>query len=308
MPFPLTLWRGISVRKLAIWLLVLVLAYLGVCMILAWRYVRPSRYLPEAKPEIAKDVSIPLGAATFPAWATPGLEAGRARSESVFILIHGYGGNRDSWAHALDALAAKGYEVVVPAMPGHDASPDPSVGFGPKEADYVIACARWARSQMKDQQATVVLVGLSMGGSACWLASEKEPGLFGAIVTEDSFAVLDEAVHKWFSMLFPGGRVLFAPARWFANGMAGVDPSKVRPVEAADKWHGRPALVIHCKEDQLMDASHAARLAKAAGCELWTIPNAGHAEGYSVASSEYIDRLGRVANRAWEIRVGARPG
>jgi pimeloyl-ACP methyl ester carboxylesterase len=137
-----------------------------------------------------------------------------------------------------------------------------------------------------------------MGGAAVWLAAAREPELFDAVAAEDSFAVLDEAVDRWFAMLFPGGKYVFAPVRWFANGMAGIDPSTVRPVDAAQKWRGRPALVIHCSNDLLMDGNHSNRLARAAGCEVWTIDGASHAQGYGDAGSEYLAKLVELAGAA----------
>jgi pimeloyl-ACP methyl ester carboxylesterase len=285
-------------------LAVFAVVYVGGCYVLARRYVSPAREVA-AMPAEWSAVSIENGDFDVPAWTTPGIANGKPAGQVVFVLVHGYGGNRGGWIEAGQALKDLGAEVVIPEMPAHGESPDPQCGFGVKEARCVVEVARWAKSRV--QNATIVAVGVSMGGAACWLASELDPGAFDAIAAEDSFAILDEAVDRWFAMLLPGGRTLLRPVRWFADGMTGLNPAGVRPIDAARKWNGKPALVVHCADDPLMSASHSVRLAEAAGCELWTVPDARHAEGFAKAPLVYTMRLLDLAIRARKIEV-KKPG
>ncbi|MBI3721805.1 MAG: alpha/beta hydrolase, partial [Fimbriimonas ginsengisoli] len=139
-----------------------------------------------------------------------------------------------------------------------------------------------------------VLVGISMGGAACWLAVERARA--DAIVSEGSFAVLDDAVRRWFDLLLPGGHVILAPVRWLAKVRSGVDPSTVRPVDGAARWRGRPALVIQGDRDRLMEMSQAKTLSEAAGCPLWVVPGAEHAQCQNLAPAEYVRRLSELAD------------
>ncbi len=288
--------RRARFRRRLVWLLLLVVAYFAICFVLAYRYVRPSRDIA-AKPAGAVDLSIPGPRTEVPVWATPGLARGNPSSDTAFLLVHGYGGNREGWAQSFQDLRSAGFEVAVPEMPAHGSSPDPVCGFGIKEARVTLATANWMRDRM-GEGAKVVAVGVSMGGAACWLASEMDPSAFYAIATEDSFARLSEASDRWFDMLLPGGRYVFAPVRWFSTWLSGVDPAKVNPVEAARLWKGRPAIVLHCREDRLMASSHAERLAEAAGCPLIVIDGAGHSEGYWAAPELYLKALIDLAKEA----------
>lgn len=337
-----------------IWMLAIVCVYLLACFGLAYRYVHPSRTL-STKPPNAESLSIPGPVADIPIYCTSGLAAGRPKSQVVYILVHGYGGNRDSWAQTLEDLEAKGFEVVAPEMPGHGSNPDGTVGFGLKEARCVVATARWVRSRfaselseegqiaeskgpsegmkrLRDEgqgtpspthpitdspthplshsptprfpvspshpgapsspkEPRIVLVGVSMGGAACWIASGLEPDWFQAVVTEGAFARLDWASDRWFAMLLPAGHVILRPVRWFAEAMSGVRTSSIAPVTDAAKWRGRPALIIQCEFDSLIEARHAEALAQATAAPVWTVPATGHAQGYSAAPQDYLKRL-----------------
>lgn len=329
-----------------IWLIAIGSVYLLTCFGLAYRYVHPSRTL-STKPPNAESLSIPGPVAEIPIFCTPGLASGQPKSPVVYILVHGYGGNRDSWAQTLEDLEAKGLEVVAPEMPGHGSNPDGTVGFGLKEARCVVATAQWVRSRyaaiapeegrlaeakgpkegMKrigddgqgihspshplidsqthplpptpahplipssPQAPRIVLVGVSMGGAACWIASALEPKLFYAVVSEGAFARLDWASDRWFDMLLPAGNVVLRPVQWFATVLSGVSPASVAPVIDAAKWKGHHALVIQCEDDALIELKHAKELAHAAGAPTWIISVAGHAQGYSAAKPEYLERL-----------------
>ncbi len=144
---------------------------------------------------------------------------------------------------------------------------------------------------IQEKAARVVLVGVSLGGASSWLATEKAPSLFDAIVTEGCFARLNDVSDNWFDRRIPEGHILFWPVKRFAGEMAGVDPMTINPVEAAARWKGKPALVIHCQEDDLMKESYADDLAHASGAKEWIIPKAAHSQGCALASNEYLKRL-----------------
>ena len=47
----------------------------------------------------------------------------------------------------------------------------------------------------------------------------------------------------------------------------------------------------------MMPLAEASQLAEAAGCEVWIVPNATHAQGMSVAGDEYLKRLIGMARK-----------
>ena len=263
--------------------------YLAICVYLANHYVSPSRWTSATPPEL-RDAKV----GETPVWASPQLLESKP-VKGVFVLAHGYGGSRTSWRTEAIRLTKDGYGVVVPAMPGHDASPDKTCGFGTKESKIVAECARWARARLEGRPEKIVAVGVSMGGAGVWLASAQEPTI-DAVVTDSAFAQFDEATNDWFRRLFPGAVFVLAPVRWMAQAMTGIDPASIRPIDAAAKWKGKPALVIHGDSDKLIPRSNAARLAEASGSPIWIVPHCGHAEASSEAREEYIQRLESIAH------------
>lgn len=265
--------------------------YLLVCLGLAKLYVSPPRTRPPAlrlfKRTLLDDKE--------PIWVSPGLLAGKPKGNTLYVMVHGYGGGVGHWSDLGNELISRGYEVVLPELCAHGDSPDPCCGFGTKESQIIVDTTRWARSKYASPP-RVVLVGVSMGGSAAWLATAKAPDLFDVIVTEGAFARLDDVVDNWFDARIPDGHFIFWPVKSMAARMACIDPASVNPVEAAKLWHGKPALVVHCADDRLMKKTYAVDLAKASGAEMWIIPGAKHAYGASSMPEEYLRRLLALAH------------
>ena len=269
-------------RKVLYFLLGLVMAYFAGCFYLASKYVRPG---------VANDGPIPKGfheSAQPNAWVSDDL----AKTKDVFVLVHGYGGNQFGWSDVAKRLTAKGYGVVIPALPGHDNRVAETSGFAEKESTEVARTVDWVRIEAKPG-ARIALVGVSMGGAACWLATSKTSNI-DAIATEGCFARLEPATKRWFDRKAPGASVYLAPVIWFAKRMSEVDPSTINPVEAAANWRGKPSLVIHGSDDQLFDIADAKALAKESGGELWIVQGAGHAHCSDMDCDAYIDHLTKL--------------
>ncbi len=261
------------------------------CLGLAKLYVSPMRTPP---PQLRNFKRVTL-ADGEPIWISPGLQSGQPRGSALYVMSHGLGGGIGHWSDLGNKLIDKGYDVVLTEMCAHGDSPDNTSGFGTRESGIIVEATRWAREKYA-KQPRVVLVGVSLGGASSWLATEKAPDLFDAIVTEGSFARLSEVSDNWFDRRLPGGHVIFWPVKVFAGWFAHINPSDVNPVEAAKKWKGKPALVIHCAADKLMKRSYADDLANASGAKLWIIPNAEHASGCAASPDLYLEQLVAVGD------------
>jgi len=268
--------------------------YLLACFWLARTYISPPRHVPNT-PGTMRDVTFSTAAGPDPAWATPGLADGHPKGQLVFVLSHGFGGTRAAWDGFLPDVQRAGYEAVVPALPGQDASPDKMVGFGLKEADVIVDAVRWARSRYPaSHPPRVILMGVSLGGSASWIASERIPDEVDAVISEGAFARFDKTVDYWFDRILPSGSTLFKPVVLMAGAMGGVDPSAIRPVDAAAKWR-KPALVMEGGLDVTIPRPNADQLSKAANCPLWIVPNALHARCYVTDPKGYSAHVFAVA-------------
>jgi len=273
-------WRWIAWGSTTI-----VAVYLGA----SWWFARSLVYPARTDAVAPNEFTVERLDDRTPLWVR---EAGPA-PQVAFVFVHGLKGSTHQWIDAAEDLSQEGIPSVAPAMPGHAGSPHEAVGFGPHESRIVAATAAWARERWPG--AKIVLCGVSMGGAACWLAAQRDPNVADAIVTESAFAQLDSAIDEWFSRgLGKLGLNVFAPTRWMANRMAGIDPSTVRPVDGARTWR-RPCLVLHAGNDRLLSRQNGEQLAKAAGVELQVIPGAEHAQGYAADRAAYRDRLLELA-------------
>ena len=280
-------------RKVLTYLVIILVWYIGVCAYLAHVYLHPSRGKSMMTPIWIKEVMIPSAKGPVPSWASPRLAAGKGEP-IVFVMAHGYGGDRETWTDPMLELPKRGFECVAASMPGQDASPDSTVGFGVKEATMVLDTVKWVRAQYK-KPPKIILYGLSMGGAAVWLASEQDPTV-DAVVSEGAYSRFDEAMYNWLDRKLPYSSITLRPMIWMAAAEAHLNPAKILPLTAAAKWK-KPALVVQGDKDILIPMHQAHELAEAANCPLWVVHNAAHAECYSVEKDEFLTRLTDLAHK-----------
>ena len=258
------------------------IGYLALCFYLAHRYVYPGTANsagPPSKFTIAKD---------FDAWKNKDWK----RAAPIYILVHGYGGTQEGWSDVAEELRRRGNNVVILALPGHDNRTSEPCGFGISESETVLKAVAWSRTH-GDADSPIVLVGVSMGGAASWLAAAKSSEV-AAVVTEGTFSKLEPATKRWFNRKFPAASVCLAPVFWFAQRLSGVDPANVNPIDSAVLWKGKPALVIHGELDQLFLPDEGRALAEASGAPLWMVTGATHAHCSDPDLAGYVDHLTSV--------------
>ena len=251
-------------------------------------YLRPRAPATGLVPYGLDEMPMALESETVDVWASPKLL--KEAPPVTFVLVHGYGGSQSHWSNVAIDLARHGYGVVMPTLPGHHDSRDPTTGFGLKEGRRIKQLVDALRAAPGPKDRKIVLVGVSMGGAACWISTELGAKVDG-IVTEGAFARFDDAMDGWFDRVVPGGRYILRPVVWIASSKSGLNPADVVPVRAAGAWRGRPALVIQGDADVLIPMRHAEALSKAASCPLWTVAGARHACCPDVAGKAYGERL-----------------
>jgi len=136
------------------------------------------------------------------------------------LVLHGFTGNPQSMRPLAEAVAAAGYTVDLPLLPGHGTSLDDLVPTrwedwsGAAEAHFQALAARCDR---------VLVVGLSMGGAlTCWLAERHQhlPGI----------ALVNPVVQPPDAELIEGGRALLEAGVETIDAI-GSDIKKEGPVE-----------------------------------------------------------------------------
>lgn len=273
--------KGSLRRRVMIWLLVLFGVYVGVCFALAGMYRHPMRSEEFTPPEFGE-----LTIGRTPVWVI-----GPEKPKASFVMCHGYGGTRFSWVEEAKHLAKRGYRCYLPSMPAHGKSPETEVGFGVTERQVALNVAHEARKA----GGPVLGVGVSLGGSAIWLACEKDPHAFDAVCTEGAFGSLSDATDAFLDAALPAGHVVFRPVRWIAEWQSGVKADSIRPIDGAKAFRGKPTLIIHGSEDRLFPLRFGEELAQANGSKMWCVQGGRHAMCYDIVPEEYVDRLDGLA-------------
>ncbi|HSL59404.1 MAG TPA: alpha/beta fold hydrolase [Acidimicrobiales bacterium] len=104
-------------------------------------------------------------------WSAPGGPAG-------VLVLHGFTGSPQSMRPLAEAFAAAGFTVEMPLLPGHGTSVDDMLTTS--WADWSTA-AEAAYAELAHRCESVVVAGLSMGGTlTLWLA-ERHPAIAGIV-------------------------------------------------------------------------------------------------------------------------------
>jgi carboxylesterase len=101
----------------------------------------------------------------------PGAEPlSRQGGPAGVLVLHGFTGNPQSMRPLAEALAAAGFSVELPLLPGHGTAVEDMLPT--RFSDWSEAAERSYRS-LAERSASVAVVGLSMGGTlALWLAEQ----------------------------------------------------------------------------------------------------------------------------------------
>lgn len=101
-----------------------------------------------------------------------------AGGEHGVLVCHGFTGNPQSMRPLAEAFAAAGFTVELPLWPGHGTSLEDMIETGWEDWS---AAAETAYSELDSRCTTVIVAGLSMGGTlATWLAS-RHPDIVGLV-------------------------------------------------------------------------------------------------------------------------------
>ncbi len=162
----------------------------------------------------------------------PGAEPWSADGGTSSVLVlHGFTGNPQSMRPLAGALAAAGYTVDLPLLPGHGTAVEDMVPT--RWADWSVA-AEQAYDALAARSERVMVTGLSMGGTlACWLA-ERHPGIAG-------IAVVNPLVDPPAASARDGLRQLVEQGTEVIDGI-GSDIAKEGAVEAA--YPGTPMSAV----------------------------------------------------------------
>jgi len=266
------------VRRLVI---VVVLAYLGVCVLArllqSWLMYFPTRGYPTTPSDLGldfEDLTLKTGdGVSIAAWFVP-----HADPKGTVIFCHGNAGNISDRLDSVKLLHNMGVNVLIFDYRGYGRSE----GRPSEQGTYKDAEAAWrylvdTRGELPQQ---VVLFGRSLGGAvAIDLAKRHHPG---ALVVESTFTSAVDVGRLHYPLL---------PVRLLLSYRYD-SISKVPHITC-------PKLFLHGRDDTLIPFDNGLKLFEAAaGPKQFIETPGGHNEGGFTYSREYTDRLERFLSDA----------
>ena len=120
-------------------------------------------------------------AATSTAVTIPGAEPSfLPGGEAAFLMLHGWGASAESLRFLAEGVAAAGYAVLAPTLPGHGTTPIQMMATGP--LDW-IAAAREALHLLGGYFERIYVLGVSMGGALTLQLASLERAALSGIIT-----------------------------------------------------------------------------------------------------------------------------
>ena len=220
----------------------------------------------------AEDVAFPARdgaplAGWFVAAAPPRGEAPLLRPSPVIILVHGYGGTRDTMLPAADMLTRAGMHVLIFDQRGTGHSGGTNVTFGAREPLDVIGALDYLVGRPDVDAGRVGVMGAGMGGSVAIIAAAEDPRI-RAVVAEAPYASLDASLQDVLADGVGLPSLLRPLATRILRSRIGDPPEDRAPLDAAARLGDRPVMLI--ADTQASTAGTEAILAAVVGPkELW---------------------------------------
>ena len=107
---------------------------------------------------------------------------------AAFLMLHGWGASAESMRFLANGIAAQGFAVFAPTLPGHGTSPEEMLTTGP--LDWINA-AREALRLLSNHFDKVYVLGVSMGGALSLQIAALDPAAISALITANTPVFLD---------------------------------------------------------------------------------------------------------------------
>ena len=163
------------------------------------------------------------------------------------IMVHGYRGDGASIIAPIKKFYKQGYNLLIPDLRGHGLSEGDYIGMGwddrldiLKWIDYIL---------LKNQNAKIVLYGVSMGGATVMnVAGEKLPQAVKAIIEDCGYTSVWDIFKSHIDMPEIESELAMHMASLVTKVRAGYYLEDVQPIEQVKKSQ-TPMLFIHGRED-----------------------------------------------------------
>ncbi len=233
---------------------------------------------------------------TILAWFLAG-----SRRDTI-IVVHGFRSTRDGALPEIDLLHGAGYNVLAPTLRGSAEVDRRYTTLGLRERLDVQAAIRYAEQRPEVDPGRIALYGGSPGASTVIMTAALEPNVV-AVVADSPYRDIPSLIGGAFEHFiglpaFPFGPVTVKIAELRAD----IDAGKISPLYDAAKLNGRPLLVIHGLEDDIIHYTNGIDIFRNASQpkSLWLVPGAGHTTTLEVDPEEFERRVIGFFNAAFE--------
>jgi uncharacterized protein len=288
---------GRRIRRVATWsvalvVLILGLAYIGVSTVTADRLTRATNHPIPIDPRQLSADGQPWSTRTVDGITLRGCYLPTEKKRHLLVLVHGMWSSWVEMAGLGRDLHERGFDILLFDLRGHGQSDPSRLSLGRRERADIRAVMSWAHSEGFPRD-RVGWLGYSMGGSTVLMEAARNPEIQVAVVDSpygDLPKLLDAQLSKysglprWFN---PG--VLLA-ARW----VYGVRTDDLIPIRFARSWGDRPVLLIHGESDTTVPIGQALELASNLGesCKTLTLPGVEHVQAYQADPEAYVQTVG----------------
>ncbi|OUQ34814.1 alpha/beta hydrolase [Massilimicrobiota timonensis] len=207
------------------------------------------------------------------------------------ILIHGYKSSNENMMSYGATYYEHGYNVVLPDNRAHGKSDGEYIGMGWLDKDDIACWVNWIIE--KDNQAQIILHGVSMGGATVMMASgDHLPHVVGYIEDCGYTSVWDifaSELDKRFSLpTFP----VLDISNFMAQIRAGYDFKEASSLEQVKKANA-PMLFIHGGKDDFVPVDMVYEVYDACPTtkELYIVKEAGHAQAKDYDVEDYWNKV-----------------
>ncbi len=229
------------------------------------------------------------------------------------LVVHGLTGNPSSMRPLAEALAAAGFAVEAPLLPGHGTSVEEMLTTN--FTDWS-AAAEEAYLELAGRTASMVIVGLSMGGTLAAWVTARNPGVAGLVAINGMFEppaplfleLLRTSLEQGCDRLPAIGSDIAMPG--VSEGAYEAAP--IRPLislmEATTELHDRlgqiscPVLIMTSREDHVVPPSSSDVLAGAVAGRVERVPLE---RSYHVATLDFDRDLVEKRTVEFALRVTA---
>lgn len=209
----------------------------------------------------------------------------------IMILVHGIGGNKESFLGLSKRLAKLGVASVLFDNRAHGQSGGQHCTYGFQEKKDISKIIDYIHS--KDPNLKVGIWGNSLGGAIANLSLESDLRIsFGVI--ESTFTDLSQIVFDYKKRIMYGFGIRFLSdyALKRAGKMGGFDPSLIKPIVSV-KNINQPILIAHGNSDDNINIKYGRQLyeALASSEKLFIEVDKGEHSGLFVSGGQkYIDQ------------------